>query len=307
MISSVERMLLLKAHPAFDRLGLDRIASIARRLVPALLPALTRWDGDAPEMGAMIVASGRVVVETAGGGRRCYEAGDVAGLLEMLASGAVPYEFACEEEAEVLTMSSDTLGDLCEEDFDVVECLLRWVAITALQNIAGLVSGARLDEAPPAPEPKRGPRGGTALARRIDVLAATRAFPAGQMDALTEIAQQAKDASLAEGTVIWSAGEESDSFLLLIDGAVRCETAAGWHVHSGPDALVGDLDALGGLPRSYAATAVGPVSAVVFRVDPFLDVLEDHPQMAIGFLALQAARTLAAAPSITHPGRFNAD
>ena len=60
---------------------------------------------------------------------------------------------------------------------------------------------------------------------------------------------------------------------------------SGTRFRAGPGYPLGNLENLAGEPRWYTAVAETPVVALEGASDVFIDVLEDHFEMAQGFLA----------------------
>ena len=86
------------------------------------------------------------------------------------------------------------------------------------------------------------------------------------------------------GTTIMTEGDTSDWVLVLLDGRVKCSshTSAGTEVVlavRGPGALIGELSAIDGSPRSTTVTALEPISGIVVR--DFVSFLESHGRVAV--------------------------
>ena len=58
----------------------------------------------------------------------------------------------------------------------------------------------------------------------------------------------------------------------------------------GPGALLGELSAIDGLPRSASVAALEPVVAHVMHVEAFRDFLDSHAQVAVALLHLVVER-----------------
>jgi CRP-like cAMP-binding protein len=130
------------------------------------------------------------------------------------------------------------------------------------------------------------------IARRIAVLATTGAFPPDQLDAMAELAQQANLVRYPAGHVLWDRGDDSSRLYVLLDGAMRLDPESGGGFSAVAGTLIGQFDAFAGVPRRTLATVTRDVEALSIGVDSFLDVLEDHPQLATGFLTIQARHVL---------------
>lgn len=287
MTSHIERILILRSADCFSLIGLDVLAAIARRLRPETLLPGVPW-----QLGreALFVTDGDVFRQDSDGSRRRQSPGDVVGMISALARYGQGH-VVVETPARALLLGRDDLEDLCLEDFAVGEALLRWLAGAMLRRTVQLPDGTSVPpEAASAEEPVHA--GVTPLVRRIAALHASGVFPSTQADAIAELAHQAEEVGFRSGDRIWTAGEASDSFLLLLHGDVRCESKEGWHAHAGPYSLVGDLEALADSPREFTAAARTGIRALGISADSFLDILEDHPQLAVDFLGLLARRAV---------------
>ncbi|MGW4791674.1 Crp/Fnr family transcriptional regulator [Nonomuraea sp. NPDC004297] len=91
------------------------------------------------------------------------------------------------------------------------------------------------------------------------------------------------------GTTIMTEGDTSDWVLVLLQGRVKCSshTSGGTEVVlavRGPGALIGELSAIDGSPRSTTVTALEPISGVVVR--DFIAFLETHGRIAVLLMRL---------------------
>lgn len=243
---------------------------------------------------ALIIVSGSATVERQGFAAETAESLETVGLLSLLARRAVGPAVQFREDTSALTLTYEDLEDLCERHFGVLGSLLAFLSLRALEEMAGLSSGTWLGESVRAPSSTL--PASLDLVARMSALAGSPAFPASQMDAISELARQVGEVRLEHEETLWSPGETGDYFLLVVSGAVRCETGSGWHCHGGPGTTVGEFEALAGLDRRFRAIAHEPTVALRIDVDAFLDVLEDQFTMAMAFLRVMAEGLL----EVTH-------
>ncbi|MGW0485552.1 Crp/Fnr family transcriptional regulator [Nonomuraea sp. NPDC003214] len=95
------------------------------------------------------------------------------------------------------------------------------------------------------------------------------------------------------GTTVMTEGDTSDWVLVLTSGRVKVSshTSGGTEVVlavRGPGALLGEMSAIDGSPRSATVTALEPVSGVVIR--DFTGFLQDHGRVAVLLLRLVTER-----------------
>ena len=113
------------------------------------------------------------------------------------------------------------------------------------------------------------------------------------MDALAELADQLRDARLVPGEHLWRVGDPATYFYVVCSGSVRY-VGPGWSDAAmvGPGGVPGMPATLAGATRAFEAVAVTPTTALVVEQEVLLDVLEDHFEMASGFLARLAGLLL---------------
>ncbi len=131
------------------------------------------------------------------------------------------------------------------------------------------------------------------VVERLLVLHATGVFPLRAPDALGELARHVEEVRVAPGSAVWGRGDPAYDFLAIVDGEIRCTVGAGQDaVFVGPAGVVGMHEAIGYNDRWCDAVAMTPCTALRIDVESLLDIMEDHFDMAIDFLALRAAETL---------------
>ncbi|GAA3655227.1 Crp/Fnr family transcriptional regulator [Nonomuraea antimicrobica] len=95
------------------------------------------------------------------------------------------------------------------------------------------------------------------------------------------------------GTTVMTEGDTSDWVLVLLEGRVKCSshTNSGTEVVlavRGPGALLGELSAIDGSPRSTTVTALEPISGIVVR--DFIAFLEAHGRIAVLLMRLVSGK-----------------
>ena len=97
------------------------------------------------------------------------------------------------------------------------------------------------------------------------------------------------------GQILFTEGDEGHEVLVLLGGQVKVLTTspAGRDVIldvMDEDALLGELSAIDGHPRSATAVALTPVQVLCVPTDEFLDFLERHGPAATSLLRIVAVR-----------------
>lgn len=132
------------------------------------------------------------------------------------------------------------------------------------------------------------PTGDIDLVQRV-LLLRQSGFRSANMDALISMAERMETARFEPGTRLWRPGEPSGFLYAILSGRVRCTTADGTEFACGPGYPLGHIESQCDAPRWYEAVTDTPVTALRNDVDVFLDILEQHSEMAIIFVAGMAS------------------
>lgn len=97
------------------------------------------------------------------------------------------------------------------------------------------------------------------------------------------------------GATLFSEGDRSTTVVLVISGRAKVFslTAQGGEVLlaiRGPGALLGEMSALDGAPRSASVAALEPLDTYVVTVDAFLEFLGTHPDAAVRIVRMIVSR-----------------
>lgn len=288
VIHPVERALFLRTLPLLQGISPASVAALAGVTQEVVRPAgEVLGSGKELQETAYIIVRGRVRASHGDRPPRFVGPGEVAGLMHLLARTPHPVSLRAEEDTVALMFSDDDFEDVCEQHFPILARVLSHVASESLEEVARLPSGARVGLADPDEGgPPAAPR--LDFVERIAALGSSPAFPAASMDSLSELARHVTEARRAAGDELWRPGDPAKHFELVVSGAVRCETGAGWHYHGGRGATVGEYEALAPVDRRFRAIAQEPLLTLRIEIEPFLDILEDHFAMAMEFLSVLA-------------------
>ena len=174
--------------------------------------------------------------------------------------------------------------------------------VEIIQNILSRLSGVLFEDmvvgspdqlaSPPDPTPAEIERildtGTFALVDRLLLLARVPAFANASVQALANLAQNARVQRFVAGDVISSAGAPADRLSVLVRGSVELSRAGGPPVSRHPIDLVCDVAELSAVPRSVTARAA--TAAVVLQIDreELLDRIDEHYELARSLLAYVA-------------------
>lgn len=292
-VGPLDRVLNFRTVPALDRLTPAQLGAIAQHAREEFFPRggfLIRRDR--PVDAFYIVIDGRVSVT--GVGRQAHEAGpgDAVGFHHLLARSTTGIEARADADTLALRLDWEAQLDVCEQHFPVLLQYVRYLAQRSIDEFGRLPAETRLGagaDRDAVPAERR-----LNLAERLQALHRAPAFPSSSMDALSELARHLVEERFAAGQSIWRDGDPGGSFLLVARGTARCQRATPPHrFFAGPAAVLGMEEALSGQTRWYDATGDQPFVALRIGLEPFLDVLEDHFEMAIDFTSRMARELLA--------------
>jgi CRP-like cAMP-binding protein len=114
------------------------------------------------------------------------------------------------------------------------------------------------------------------------------AFPDESMDALAELAGHVQQVSLEEGDVLWNAGARAEGFWVVCSGAVELTWAPATRLTVGPGGVPGLVETLADRDFACEARAIERTTLLSVAIDPFMDLIEDHFELAsslLGWLA----------------------
>ena len=231
-----------------------------------------------------IVVDGLVRVRGGEHGDVVVGAGDGVGMLSLLARADNGLDAVAESDTVTLSLRAGDLFDAFETDFGLLYSQIRYLATETLRLRKRIPAGTYL-----APDSNRGetPVGDIGLVPRL-LYMRRGVLRNGNMDALMTMAQRMHADRFEPGTTLWRIGEPSGFMQLLLDGRVRCATEDGTEFTCGPGYPLGNLESQCSAPRWYDAVTETAVTALRNDIDAFLDIIEQHFDMAVDFVGVMA-------------------
>jgi len=276
----------LRTVPAFESLTNAQLRDLAYEAHEVLMPRGTQLQRRGEQSESMYL----VVDGLVDAGHSTIGPGGVVGFLDALASTPMVSAAHAETDVVAFRLETDALREVCEQNFAVLGALLRHVADRALDERHALMRSIV----------GRSTRGLTAdrpLDRvgRIIALHRSPAFPSDSMDALAELAGHLDEVRVEAGHALWRPGAPADGFFLICSGEVHLGGGP-WRVgdHLGPGAVPGIVATLAGRSYQYEAIASEPSLLLHVRAESFMDVMEDHFEMAYELLGRLARYVLEA-------------
>ncbi len=287
-IGALERVLHLKAIPAFRGLNNDALAALAEAARERFHPrGSLLYDEAAPTASIHHVLDGRVRLTRGGAEVTIAGPGTPLGALAVLARAPMALRGTAELDTITLEIDSEALLEVCDDHFSVVHSLLRYVARWIVQ-----IERGEGPQGPPPPDGRPARRlveGELDLVERIFYLRRLPVFAQASINALAELSRGLTEVRFGDAVPLWSAGDASPYAILIVEGAVDCAVpGAGPRFRAGPGWGLGTMESIAELPRWHDATTVGPVVALHGAMEGLIDVFEDSVEMAMGFLALLA-------------------
>jgi len=245
-----------------------------------------------------LVVEGEVSASGAAGRDRRIGPGQAVGLLSMLAGNDEGVEAVAETDTLSLEFDADTILDLSEEHFSLLQTWIRNLATRTLTERRRLAPESDLA---PWPAELGHPGRELDLVERLVVLRRAPTFERASLGALAQIARDMEERTFAAGTELWKTGDVSRTLLVLVRGQVLCSLPADeGKFRCGPGYPLGNLESLADSPRWYDAVTATEVVALEARTESFLDVLEDHFEMATDLLAAMAQHLIHLLASSPH-------
>jgi CRP-like cAMP-binding protein len=290
-VGPLDRVLLLRTLPVLQGLGPVQLAAIAQHAQERFLPRNTVLHlADGVNDAIHLIVDGEVEVRRQGGPPRTVSSGAAVGFTAMLSRSNPGLEVQVNVDTTTLELDWDAQLDVCEEHFPV---LMRYLAYLAGSTVEKLERRPIADmKSVPLIEAQRfGSR--LNLVERVLLLSRSSAFSNGCLDALSELAHHVNETKWNAGEQIWARGDRGDYFLLLASGSMQCRSRPTDSFGCQAGNVLGMYEALSQGPRWHDAVCRQDTVALKVDIEPFIDILEDHFDLALDFLALLAVNLMA--------------
>jgi len=289
--SQVRRVLTLRTFPGYAHLPPDQLAVVAEhareRSYAKGSHLLTEGS---PVRSIFFIVRGKVEFRRSGRSVRVMGAKAIVGGLAAFAEDPRGYDCIALEDTEVLEMSSMDTFDIFEDNFLLLQIVLRGMAREVLDARRRLPQGAGFsndveEDCHCSPDPLD-------LVERMALIRQSMTFAQSRLDAISDMAREAREVRLPAGTSLWKEGDLADHFLILVTGLLECRTEDGQSFRFGPGDVVGVLDANADVPRWFTADVARDLVALRIDTESLGDVLEDNFDMARDLLRGMAGAIL---------------
>ncbi len=290
LVGPLDRVLYLRTLPVFEPLSPEALAAIAQHARERFVRrGTTVLRPDRPAEAVYMVVDGRISVYR--DGRRVEEAGpgEAVGFLHLLSRSSHGIEARADVDTLTLELDWDAQLDVCEDHFPVLMQYVRYLSRRSVAELSRLADGTRLGEAGDAPFV--GARA-LNLVERMLGLRRSRPFSTCSVDALSELARHVVEQRLRAGQPVWARGTPAGHLLLVVAGCVRCQVDPGRAFLAGPGVALGMHEALMDGVRWYDAATTEDLVGLRIDVEPLVDILEDHFEMAVELTSMMAVRLM---------------
>ena len=291
--AALEHMLLLRSLPAFSGLDEEALAAVARRTQERVVPAGTVLlrEGQ-PFHRTHLVVDGGVRVEADGAVVKRSDKRMSVGILGMLAELRSHRTVITDRRSRLLTLDRDPLLDVMEEDFAVLDHVLRIISTRIIETWSRLGRDYHAPERPRPVPPHLQVNRPLDLVERVLAVRQVPAFGRSSLDSVARYARLLEQERLPAGATLWSEGDPCRTYIHLVQGEVagaRVGSAGG--LRYGPPTMPGLFGVLSGREsRWYSARATTDVLVLRADREVLLDLLEDDFEMAAFCLKLSARR-----------------
>lgn len=290
LVGPLDRVLYLRTLPVFEPLGSEALAAIAQHARERFFRrGSTVLRPDRPAHAVFVVVDGLISIYR--DARRVEDAGpgEAVGFLHLLSRTTEGIEARADVDTLTLELDWDAQLDVCEDHFPVLLQYVRYLSRRSVAELSRIADGTRLGE--PHDAPFVGPRA-LNLVERILGLRRSRPFSRCSVDALSELARHVVEERLRAGQPIWTRGTPAGHLLLVVSGSVRCHVDPGRAFLAGPGVTLGMHEALMDGVRWYDVVTAEDLVGLRIDVEPLVDILEDHFEMAIDLTSMMAVRLM---------------
>jgi hypothetical protein len=265
--SRLRRLLALRRFPLFAKVELGELALLADNAIATrLLPGTPL----AERAGLHLILDGTITTHDGA----VWQAHEPFGLLHVLANRTPPPAFA-KDHVQTLWIAARDVSELLEDSFGLLHAVLRELAVHLLERSAFTTIAVPALSSQPL-----------SLVERLIVLRQHPAFAKAPLHALAAVAQTLDEATLSPGTRIAELGDAFDETMFVISGTLLAADR-----EHGPGSTLGWIEGLAGVRRATSLVAATQARVLRCPAPALLDVLEDHPDLALA-MATRFAKTL---------------
>lgn len=287
LVSTLERVLFLKRISElrdFPSTELAHLAQYARERSFRKGDRVSRLE---ERMGSVhAVIEGRFHIRGGEYGEEFIGPSQALGFLSVLGQSDEGLEATAKVDTLTLEIDRESLADVFEDHFHILHSQIRSLAELILRERMKIPEGTYL-----APGLGKMPDAGSGmdLVQRLLYMHNVDFVKPGNIDAWVEMASHMSELHFAPETVLWEREDPSGFMYLIVEGEVHGVLGNGkGYFRAGPGYPLGNTESQCGKPRWYQALTRTQVMVLRGETDFFIDLLEDHFQRAMDFLASMA-------------------
>lgn len=297
----LERVLHLKTLAQLQELPPEELGVVAQSVRERFFrPNAVVWRAGEPVGGVHLVVRGAVHVSGGEYGDARVGPQEALGLVSLLARSDAGLDAVAEDDTFTLEIDQETLLDVFEDHYTILLAQIRELALRSLEARRNVADGLYL--APGEGRPRMDSNRPLTLIERLLYMRQGTALRRANVDALVELASQSRECRYEPGTTLWRRGDASGHLDALVHGRVRCTLEDGRSFAAGPGYPLGNLESLCGVARWYEAVCETPVVSLRNETLHFLDIIEDHFDMAMDFVAALATGLIRLRSEARPPG-----
>lgn len=294
LVSPLDRALFLKAQPYLE--GVE----------PSVLAALASYTGEREYTGGAVIREGGGAIESIcflGTGAvelirriddsvvsRTVEAPGAVGMAHFFARDRDTPTVRAIERTLCLEVATTDLLQILEDHFSLLLQMARTSSEQVILNFRAL-GPERGDEEGFAEADRRETPAQLDWVQRLGRSKRMPFFRGVNLTVLSELIRADEPKHVPEGHVLWKPGDHVDRMVLVLDGAFRSESPCG-STHAPAGAMLGGWELLLNEPRFEGWVATQPSRILSIERELFTDILEDHFDFAMGYLARLSARLI---------------
>jgi CRP-like cAMP-binding protein len=265
---------------------MDRLTGILEEQEAAAGESIFR-AGDAPDAFYFLL-QGRVELARDGGSvAETLDGPRAFGMLEALAQRPRTSSASASGPVKLMRIRASAWFGLLEDSFP-----LAFMSVLALVRSVSALEEQRWAAghwAPSPPLPIAEPGRRLDLVERLRLLRATAPLRGSGVQPLSDLASLTDEVELASGERLFERDGRRDRVFVLIDGSVEARKRTPqvtWR--GGAGQMVCGVGALAGIGQEWEASALAPTRALTFRVDDWVDLMEENFELVRSTLATLA-------------------
>lgn len=280
-VGPVDRLIFLRSLAGLGALDASEIVAIAERAEERFYRrgSLLLREGEPVEICHFLV-EGQVSTGRGGRVQRYLDAPYTVGFMAGLSRDPAGLEVRAETDVVTLALGIEDLTDTMEDNTRLTEAAIRQIARQIAEAQRLLESRGQLQREVPVDVPR--PERPLDFVQRLSLLRKAGPYKDASLDALATIARHFEELRPEPGDVLFREGEPATHGLLIVQGIVRC-ASSDRVFRMGSGSVVGYLETMARLPRTYTATAETPMVVLRNEAEIFFDVAEDNPELGITF------------------------